>query len=271
MFCVIQEVAVRKASKGEPRTIEVHETRLTLNGEEYIFYGYNYSSERFERPVKNSFRISIHQSYREAGKVRKKQTVICTVRYYDIVDLGGWIGDCCSLNDKAVALGISENELVDMVYKKFQPIIDRVMEEYSNTEEYVAREKHRRVIDEYRKQKEAFAEEYGVSRDVYDRCFDVFGKLRNPEYLQKIQTRRKEQAEYERQSRENSRRYWENNSDNYGGYDNEVFGGYTTDDKAILKKFYRTLSKAFHPDSNPDKDTSEEMKVLNSLKSKWGL
>ena len=39
----------------------------------------------------------------------------------------------------------------------------------------------------------------------------------------------------------------------------------------MLKNFYRMLSKAYHPDSNPDKDTSEEMKMLNSLKDEWGI
>ena len=39
----------------------------------------------------------------------------------------------------------------------------------------------------------------------------------------------------------------------------------------MLKKFYRTLSKAYHPDRNPGKDTSEEMKLLNQLKNEWGV
>ena len=43
------------------------------------------------------------------------------------------------------------------------------------------------------------------------------------------------------------------------------------DNKAIFKQFYRTLSKIYHPDSNQGKDTSEEMKVLNQLKSDWGV
>lgn len=38
-----------------------------------------------------------------------------------------------------------------------------------------------------------------------------------------------------------------------------------------LKKFYRTLSKAFHPDSNQGVDATEEMKMLNRLKSDWGV
>ena len=51
---------------------------------------------------------------------------------------------------------------------------------------------------------------------------------------------------------------------NYGGYSGGSYCGTAASncnetDKALLKKFYRTLSKAFHPDSNPDKDTSEEI------------
>ena len=55
------------------------------------------------------------------------------------------------------------------------------------------------------------------------------------------------------------------------GYCGTAASNYSEADKAMLKKFYRTLLKAFHPDSNPDKDTSEEMKMLNRLKSDWGV
>ncbi|NBI88472.1 hypothetical protein D3Z47_20730, partial [Lachnospiraceae bacterium] len=82
--------------------------------------------------------------------------------------------------------------------------------------------------------------------------------------------------EYERRSREQSRSYYENFRSNYGGYSGGSYCGtaasnYNEADKVMLKKFYRALSKAFHPDSNPDKDTSEEMKMLNRLKSDWGV
>ncbi len=63
---------------------------------------------------------------------------------------------------------------------------------------------------------------------------------------------------------------------NYSGNNGSSYGGnfsnnHTEDNKAMLKKFYRTLSKAYHPDSNPGKDTSEEMKLLNQLKNEWGV
>lgn len=119
-------------------------------------------------------------------------------------------------------------------------------------------------------------EKYGVSLSEYNRCYDVFGKLRNPEYLKKIKADCKARKEYERRSRKESRGYYEKFYGNYGGYSGGSYCGtatsnYNEADKAMLKKFYRTLSKTFHPDSNPDKDTSEEMKMLNRLKSDWGV
>ncbi len=31
------------------------------------------------------------------------------------------------------------------------------------------------------------------------------------------------------------------------------------------------LSRKFHPDLNPDRDTTEAMKLVNRLKDDWGL
>ena len=45
----------------------------------------------------------------------------------------------------------------------------------------------------------------------------------------------------------------------------------STDEKESLKKFYRVLSKHFHPDKNPDADTTVEMQLVNKLKDEWGL
>ena len=93
MYCVIQEIEIKKVPAGEAKEIEVYETTWTINGENGSTWGWRYSDEHFERPVRKAYRISIHESYREAGKVRKKQTVICTIGYYEIVDWGGWIGE----------------------------------------------------------------------------------------------------------------------------------------------------------------------------------
>lgn len=149
MFCVIQEIEVKKVHAGEPREIEVYETTWTTNDKKESTWGWRYSNEHFDRPVRKAYRISIHESYREAGKVKKKQIVICTIEYYSIVDWGSWIGDYITgsrWKDKVENIGLPENELVALIYKKFQPIIDRVESEFQQTEEYRAREEHRRIL-----------------------------------------------------------------------------------------------------------------------------
>lgn len=278
MFCVIQEITTKKASKGNSKRIEVHELHCTFDGIDRCEYKWHYSDEQFERPIKPSYRISIHKSYRENGKVRKKQTVICTINYYEVVDWGDWPGDYAigGLELKAEILGMKESELADLIYTKWQAIVDRIWEEYKQTEEYAAKQENDRIIREHNERVKAFTEKYEVDRDEYACCYDVFGKLRNPEYLEKIKADYEMRKEYERKSREYRSSYYEKYSGNYGGYGGgsycgEISGNYNESDKAMLKKFYRTLSKAFHPDSNPDQDTSEEMKVLNRLKSDWGV
>lgn len=277
MFCVIQEIKTHKPSTGKPKRIETHEFKWTSNGVTYYEYKWHYSDERFERPLKPSYRISIHQSYRENGKVKKKQLVICTMQYYSIIDWGSWIGDYVTggLKEKADILEISEDELSDMVYEKFQPIVDKIKEEYKKTDEYAAKQEHRKLIDEYEHRKSEFAKEYEIDRDEYEKCYDIFGELRNPDYLEKIKREYKERKEYEKKSRSYQEDFYSNYSKYFGGgsssYFNSVSDKHTDEDKEILKQFYRVLSKKFHPDANPDIDTSKEMRLLNRLKSEWGV
>ncbi len=162
-----------------------------------------------------------------------------------------------------------------MVYEKWQPIVDKILEEYQQTEEYAAKQENMRIIMEHNERAARFMEKYGAVQGEYSRCYDVFGKLRNPEYLKKVKADYKARKEYERRSREQSRSYYENFYSNYGGggsgYCGTAASNYSEADREMLKKFYRTLSKTFHPDSNPDVDTDEEMKMLNRLKGEWGV
>ena len=267
MFCVIQERETRRWSKGEPKSIEVHEE---WDGDCGIYsYGWHYSEEAFMRRPKPSYKISIHKSYREDGKVKKRQIPICTIGYYSIIDYGGWIGDYIKngrLEEKSEILGISEDELVDMVYGKFQPIIDMVLDEYSQTEEYAARRRHTMILEENERRENEFAEMYGAEIEDYRICYDVFGNLRNPEYLEMIKNG----------CRENSRSYQKNNYGNYGygngcSYQENKNSNYKNEEREMMKQFYRVLSKKFHPDANPGEDTSKEMQLLNSLKDEWGV
>lgn len=266
MYCVIQEIELRKEdTNGAYKELISDCTEWTSSGERSIKYSYRYTGDRFIRPIKKAYRISIHKSYRENGKIKKTQKVICTMKYYDIIDCSSYIGDyCIGIEDKAKALGITLEELEDMVYKKLDPIIEKVRKEFEATEEYVIHNKHKKILNEYFKNKREFEEIYG--NNTYDYCYDVFGNLKEKDKLEAIK------KQYEA-NKESERRYYEefqnNYKDNWSSYFNLNQSSYGEDDKKKLKKIYRTLSAKFHPDIY--KDDGEMMKFINKLKEDWGL
>ncbi|MGG4141845.1 hypothetical protein ABEW34_01845 [Paenibacillus algorifonticola] len=270
MFCVIQKVTNKKpVPYGAHKELIAESRRSNLWGTNRTKYSYRYGQERFERPNLDAYKISIHHSYREAGKVRKQQWVICTMSYYSL--LTTWPGDCITrtaLESKLAEMKISAAELWDMIDEKLNPIIDQVRKEFEQTEEYRVSQEHERILKEYRESKRAFEELYGP--DTYDFCYDVFGKLQKPKSLERIK-------EAQREREEDERRYQKRRSSNYdysdffknGSYSAAASSNYNDEEKAKLKKLFRHLSKNFHPDIT--KDDGEMMKLINKLKDGWGI
>ena len=270
MYCVIQEVELKKQdTNGAYKELEVYTTGYIINNIETTWYRYSYGGGKFERPIKKAYKVSIHKSYRENGKVKKKQWVIGTMGYYDIATNCYWIGDYIKSSKLERILNemeISEEELWELIDKKLNPLIDRIQKEYQETEEYKTDKKHSDIIEKYNNDKAEFEKKYG--QDSYDKCYDVFGELRNPNLLEQI---KKQYEEY----KERERSYYENYKSNYSSYDsyssyhNNKGSTYNEEDKDKYKKIYKTLAKAYHPDIA--KDDGEMMKLVNQLKDEWGI
>ncbi|WP_379700556.1 hypothetical protein [Mediterraneibacter gnavus] len=94
--------------------------QMSINGQDESHYWHHYSGERFERDIKKAYRITIHESYRENGKVKKKQFGICTVDYYDLATdwfcLYDWGNS--KIETTAKELNCSEEELYTLIEKK---------------------------------------------------------------------------------------------------------------------------------------------------------
>ena len=189
-----------------------------------------------------------------------------TVGYYKIAD--GWFtlydyGDR-KITPIAAALHVDSSFIYDLIHAKLDPLEARVKAEYRKTEEGKTRSKNEKIIKRYQSKKSAFSKKYGVSGDTYDYCYNVFGEVMNQVYLNEIIRSSRQQSSY-----------YKSPGGNYSGYDySSRFAGveissYSEDEKAHLKKFYRTLSKTYHPDVNQGTDTTEEMKLLNKLKEEW--
>ena len=90
--------------------------------------------------------------------------------------------------------------------------------------------------------------------------------------MKKIEKDYEARQRYEQESRRYYEKYYNNhNQDSSSSYGGSISNTYKEEDKAVLKQFYRELSKKFHPDANPDTDTSQQMQLLNQLKQEWGL
>ena len=267
MYCVIQEVELKKENPyGHYKELEAYKTKWFINGSEGGSYGYRYTDERFERPIKKAYKISLHQSYREDGKVKKKQYSVCTMSYYDLIEFS--LYDCAAgrIERLSDTLKVSEDDLYKLIYEKLDPLIEKVKKEFQQTEEYKIHEEHRQIINKYQEEKRKFEEEYGS--DNYDYYYDVFGVLREPEKLEAFKRQYEASKTYQSSYQES---YYSNyNSYNFNsGYCTSKQSNYTEEEKGYLKKIYRAAAAKLHPDVI--KDDGAGMKFLNKLKEQWGI
>lgn len=265
MYCVIQKMELKKQNTcGAYKKLEAYKNKWTMNGVDIGGYDYRYTGDRFERPIKKAYKISIHHSYRENGKVKKKQWVICTANYYSIVDGWFYIGESYYL-EKSSDMGITEDELYELLSNKVNLLRDKLEEEYHQTEEYKVHSEHKKIIKKHIDNKSEFEKKYG--KDTYYYYYDVFGVLREKEKFEAFK-RQYEAAQEQKHS------YYENFQSNYNSNSNSSYSttkqsNYTNAQKEYLKKIYRAAAIKLHPDVT--KDDGFGMKFLNELKENWGI
>lgn len=263
MYCVIQEIERSKENMGRPKSIETFS--YEINGE--TVYAYRRSGERFERPIKKAYKISLHESYREDGKVKKKQYSICTMGYYDILEYGLYDFADGKIKILSKKLNVSTEYIYNLVYEKLDILESLISMEYGETEEYKEYNKQIEIIKKYNEAKYNFEKKYESNK--FDRCYDVFLNLRNADQLEKVKKEYEENQEYKRRSEEQQRRFYKEyfDSDYFGrsGYQEKYNSNYNDDERKLLKEAFRMLSMKYHPDKG---GSTEKMALINNLKEK---
>ena len=274
MYCYIQEIQMKSSNSiGCGKELCVTTSNWTMNGVSYTSYGYTYSDERFDRPIKTAYKVTLHdKSYRDdKGKVLKNQFHLTTLKYYDLIDFG-WYNCIVSgkIDDIAEEMGIDSDLVWVEIENKLDALQDKVRDEFAQTEEYKVKEKYDAILREYKAKKHEFAEKYEVQENEYDRCYDIFGVLRNADYLEKIKREYTARKEYEKRNRSYQREYESNYNNSSGSYKaSSLNSGLSPEkEKTYYKKFYRTLATKYHPDVTGD---NEAMQFLNKLKESWGI
>lgn len=261
MFCVIQELERKTEELGIPKELEVY--TFSFNGE--TTYSFRHSAERFKRPIKKAYKISLHKSYRENGKVKKKQYSIATMGYYNIYDfpLEDFVSASIKIEKLAAQLNVTTDYIYKLVHEKLDPLYEQIREEYEQTEEYKTSQKNSEIIAKYYKVEREFQQKYNSTE--FNKCYDIFLNLRNKEKLNQI---KKQYREKQEQQNEN----YYNKYNNSSSYQTNNKSNYNDSDKKIYKKIYRKLAIEFHPDKNNNSEESNRaMQIINGLKEKWNI
>jgi len=205
MFCVIQEIQLKKPNThGAWREYEVTDTQITTNGITTHHYGYFpvHDTSRFERPHREAYRISLHFSYRQDGKPRKRQYSLCTASWYDFVDgyfsLYDWAGS--RIERAAEAECVDIDQIYNIVEAKISPLEKEIKKQFQKTEEYKAEKAREKLLKDYQKRKKEFAKQYGQPEAAYDNIFDVFGTLRDADYLARLQREKQQERAWKERS-----------------------------------------------------------------------
>lgn len=275
MYCVIQEIQLKKPNtNGEYREYEVTDMVYTVDGRTVHHYGYHpkESAGKFERPHREAYRVTLHKSYRLKGKVQKKQYSIATIGYYQLAEDFWSIYELVESGvvHAAEAMGQDFDTVYDIVENKLKALQTRIRREYHKTEEYKAKRERDALRKNYSLDRKAFAERYGVKPDEYDHIYDYFGNLRDGEYLKYIIHQKQQQDAADRMYENAQRRYYKTYQRTYTNIA-PASSTYTDEEHSMLKEFYRVLSRKFHPDVNPDKDTTAQMQLINKLKTAWDI
>lgn len=267
MFCVIQQIQLKKPNQyGAYKEIKAYQFPQWMNSNAPPAWGYERTGGRFERPHREAYRISIHRSYRESGRVRKQQCSVATVSWYDLAE--NHLYDCISdsrLCDIAKKLSTDTETLYQLIEDKIKPLRESISAEFEQSEEGREVRQQDMIIAKHISSRCDFCNRLGADKLDYDRCYDVFGELRNPEYLRQLEQMHDTQSRY-------SESFHSNYSyEDFSSYTIPQRSTYTDEQRDMLGEFYKVLAKKFHPDLNRDRDTTAEMQLLNSLKSEWGL
>jgi hypothetical protein len=273
MFLSVQKIKGKTKKYGYSKGVVTYEEVIGTTK----YYRWKYTDEKFER--KNvSYKFVVKESYRENGKVKQKQVCLGTYFWYDFVYERmqiylDWyferLEQTFNMTDDAYT------KLYDKIDKQIDIIESAEGKEWQRSEENRAYNKYSPDVEIYKAQKKWFDDEYGQGyfEQIYDfklNCknkplLDSCDKMRKEKARQAEEKREKEQQEYEQRKKQ-----WENEYSQYFSGSTSI-EKYSDTEKQDLKKFYKVLAQKFHPDLNPNVDTTKQMQLLNKLKDSWGV
>ena len=249
------------------------ESIITTDYNGDTIYSYKLSDERFERP-NVTYKFIAKYSYRFNGQVKSKAAYIMSFTWSDFVD--GYSDTYMSdkrkkvLQEKLNVDNSAFEELITMFENEVDKVYEQVNEEFFKTKEYKVSSKVNQRIKEYNERVKLFEEKYGEG--TYCKVKDFYGNTKNIELMARLESEYIARHRYEEESRKQQQKKWDDFYRQFNSGSSQLFrctGAYTDEERVLLKKFYRTLSQKYHPDSL--EGSNEAMQLINKLKQEWDL
>lgn len=259
MNCTIKKVRSSQQTAGTSIGLLVFTSQYE---NEPVRYCYTYAKEKFERPT-TQFAFEVWISY--ALKGRPVQHKVACLHYYDLAEGVDWK---TGIKPEEWERVLADNKtdplkLETLIENKLAPLKRDIQTLWLDSAEGKAQKKMKETLARHHQNKKNFEAIWGAG--TYDFIYDVFGNLKNEEFLHWLQAfnncspKNKDSAafRYKKSQKKKQRPQAPANSRSYA--ENE---------KVWLKKFYRTLAREYHPDSGGE---TEAMILINKLKEDWDI
>ena len=258
------------------------------------------------RDPREKWDIILNETFRRGGKVKKNQAHICTVRRWDIVDgfyfdtihesieryffdkireeLGITKADL--LREKSFAKRPLRDQIkqiqkerqttesykqeygsiYDMVYAKFQPIIDRVEKEYKKSEEYRVKTQNEKLKEakaaeieqEKKRQEEKARWDNLFGRGYYDAHHNHDGSYNSKGAHEWEKTHKEQEHKSDYSSYSSSYNFDFMKSSTFSGPEKTMA-------EELIVAGYKALAKKYHPDIG---GSNEQFQELGNIKEK---
>ncbi|MCL1951143.1 MAG: hypothetical protein FWF59_15590 [Turicibacter sp.] len=253
--CTIKKSKDAYPSLGSSKGLFVFTSQY---GDEPVRYCYANTTEKFERPHQFAYEVWL-----EPQKSSKAPMMVALIPYYDLALGCNWRDYLLPDEYKRalLELRLCENKLDSLIDAKIGLIQHQAMSAWNEGAEAKAIKKNAEILSRYQENKKNFEVVWGYG--TYDFIFDVFGNLRNEEFLQWVQ----ELKAGQKKMKDNpSFQYKKNQQKKQQAVPPKQ--SFNDSEKAWLKKFYRTLAHEYHPDSGGE---TEAMILINKLKNEWDV
>ena len=107
--------------------------------------------DKFNRPMKTAYKITLRESYRKDGKVKAAQWTIATIGYYELMENGYDLHIKNQVENIANEIKRPFSEIYKIVKVKMDQLLSNLISDYIDSKEYFVKKEVRSIVESLNK------------------------------------------------------------------------------------------------------------------------